>query len=91
MADFCRQCSIEMFDEDFRDLEGLSDREVALCEGCGLTVVDCNGSCMGACTKGHGTIRVEEVEYEGPEAGAAPYGEDGEPEPEEPERKAEWE
>lgn len=54
MADFCKQCSEEMFGEDFGDLRGLSgphDTHV-ICEGCGPTVVDAEGRCIGgACPK----------------------------------------
>lgn len=62
MADFCKQCSIENFGEDFRDLAdwlppeeketpGLLVR--VLCEGCGATVVDNNGKCHGHCLLNH--------------------------------------
>jgi len=54
MADFCKQCSIENFGEDFGDLADLSTEEstkmglfpVALCEGCGLILVDHTGKCV---------------------------------------------
>lgn len=52
MADFCRQCSIELFGEDFKDLAGLcKEGEVVtvICEGCGYTTVDCDGNCCDAC------------------------------------------
>lgn len=43
MAGFCKKCSIEMFEEDFKDFEGLISAEEfaegskaeVLCEGCG--------------------------------------------------------
>lgn len=63
MADFCKQCSIEIFGEDFGDLRGLStpgDTEqglyaVVICEGCGGTQVDHEGKCVSDhCLKGHG-------------------------------------
>lgn len=49
MADFCKQCSQEMFGQDSEDLKGLCKRnEVvpALCEGCGSTMVDSEGTCL---------------------------------------------
>ncbi len=58
MADFCKQCSIELFGEDCGDLKGISSRSLtedeikngigwtALCEGCGSTVVNDDGECI---------------------------------------------
>jgi len=54
MADFCKQCSIENFGEDFGDLAGMSTEEttkkklypVVLCEGCGPIQVDHTGKCV---------------------------------------------
>ena len=54
MADFCRQCSEEMFGEDFEDLKGLIAADevqkgfgaCVLCEGCGATLVDSEGNCI---------------------------------------------
>ena len=54
MADFCKQCSIEIFGEDYGDLKGLStDKDtkegkypVVLCEECGPTHVDHEGRCV---------------------------------------------
>lgn len=54
MADFCKQCSITNFGEDFNDLAGLSTEAdtqrglyaVVLCEGCGPTQVDHTGRCI---------------------------------------------
>lgn len=48
MADFCQECSIKIFDEDFGDLKALPGTEKggevsALCEGCGFIVVDGDG------------------------------------------------
>ena len=47
MADFCRECSIEMFDCDTGDFKGLAKEGEyvhVLCEGCaGTIVVDHNG------------------------------------------------
>jgi len=54
MADFCKQCSIDTFGEDFGDMEGLSKPihtlykrySLVLCEQCGLTLVDHTGRCV---------------------------------------------
>jgi len=54
MADFCQQCSMELFGEDFKDLANLGDGSkleegqgwVCICEGCGPTIVDDNGVCL---------------------------------------------
>jgi hypothetical protein len=63
MADFCHQCSIELFGEDFKQLAGLGDGSKlepdygwpALCEGCGPTIVDDEGKCLYAdCMRKHG-------------------------------------
>lgn len=63
MADFCKQCSIELFGEDCKDLAGLGDEHTlapgyawtVLCEGCGPTQVDDAGKCVSAdCLKKHG-------------------------------------
>ena len=66
MADFCKQCSTELFGEDFGDLKGIGEltpeqREDggwgfgALCEGCGSTLVDEAGQCiLRNCLKKHG-------------------------------------
>jgi len=62
MADFCKQCSIGNFGEDFGDLAGLSTEEdtdnnlycLVLCEGCGPIQVDHNGSCISVdCLRKH--------------------------------------
>lgn len=50
MADFCRQCSKEVFGEDFGDLKGLVPKfgpfAAVICEGCGATHVDLGGNCI---------------------------------------------
>lgn len=54
MADFCKQCSLETFGEDFGDLQGLTRPidtlfnlyALVLCEGCGATQVDHTGCCI---------------------------------------------
>jgi hypothetical protein len=63
MAEFCRQCSIELFGRDHGDLAGITSRrdyqkglaEVVICEGCGVIQVDPNGNCISNdCIKNHG-------------------------------------
>lgn len=52
MADFCKECSIEIFGEDFKDLANIntpedSDKKLyayVLCEGCGPILVDHTGT-----------------------------------------------
>lgn len=67
MADFCAQCSVDIFGEDFGDLAGLGDGTalkpgegwLALCEGCGPTCVDPEGRCIAPnCDKKHGAPEV---------------------------------
>jgi hypothetical protein len=53
MADFCNQCSYEMFGPGFNDLAGLTSEEgwrqglavAVICEGCGPIQVDPLGNC----------------------------------------------
>ena len=63
MADFCRDCSIELFGEDFKDLANLLPAEKytadtgasALCEGCGGFIsVDIDGVCRATSCLKHG-------------------------------------
>lgn len=63
MADFCKQCSITGFGEDYGDLAGLSTEEdtrnnlyvMVLCEGCGPCQVDHTGKCVTSdCLENHG-------------------------------------
>lgn len=64
MADFCKQCSIEIFGEDFGDLEGITTPEqqaegkfcVVLCEGCGAIQVDVEGACISDCIERHNPV-----------------------------------
>lgn len=69
MADFCKACSEEMFDKDFKELAGLSTEQdtkekkycVVICEGCGPIQVDHEGvcvntDCMKAGQPGHGVV-----------------------------------
>ena len=52
MADFCKECSIEIFGEDFKELANISTPEDTanelyvhvLCEGCGPILVDHTGA-----------------------------------------------
>lgn len=56
MADFCKQCSLAIFDHDFRDLavgewEANKDDPPdsiyrVICEGCGITYVNREGECV---------------------------------------------
>jgi len=65
MADFCKQCSEELFGKNYYELTNLGgpDRELlkdekgweVLCEGCGWTYVDHTGKCLNPqCLKHHG-------------------------------------
>ena len=62
MADFCQQCSLELFGDDYQELAGLSTAEdtakglfpVVICEGCGFIQVDHEGKCVSEdCLSGH--------------------------------------
>lgn len=54
MADFCKACSIELFDKDFEELAGITSSEawcrgkaaLVICEGCGPIQVDPDGNCV---------------------------------------------
>jgi hypothetical protein len=54
MADFCKQCSIDMFSKDFKELAGITSPEswadgkaaVVICESCGFIQVDPDGNCV---------------------------------------------
>ena len=54
MSDFCKQCSIEVFGEDFGDMKACSTKEDdtnklyagVLCEHCGPCQVDSEGTCI---------------------------------------------
>lgn len=63
MADFCKQCSIELFGKDLKELAGLSTEEdtkeglypIVLCEHCGIIQVDHLGQCVSPdCYEKHG-------------------------------------
>ncbi len=54
MADFCKQCALNIFGEDSGDFAGISKAEdtanhtyaLVICEGCGATQVDHEGRCV---------------------------------------------
>lgn len=54
MADFCKQCSIDLFGEHTHDLDNLTTQEdwengkaaCVICEGCGPIQVDPEGNCV---------------------------------------------
>lgn len=63
MADFCKQCSIDVFGKDFGDMANLGPEGelgegegwVCLCEDCGPTIVAQDGTCIADnCIKEHG-------------------------------------
>jgi len=63
MSDFCKQCSLRIFGEDYRELAGITKVEdwaeekacVVLCEGCGPIQVDPEGNCVSKdCLERHG-------------------------------------
>lgn len=71
MADFCRQCSIEEFGEDFGDHarpgEILPDDRCyyVICEGCGIVGVNEKGECLTPdCLQKHGTKDWQVKPYE---------------------------
>jgi len=74
MGDLCKQCSVDIFGEDFGDMKGIGGGGTleegegwrALCEGCGPTVVDDEGRCVcPTCLKKHGAINGHDHEPEG--------------------------
>ena len=58
MAEFCKQCSTELFNRDFGDLRrlcGTDEQALVLCEGCGQCWVNYEGECTSDdCIKKHG-------------------------------------
>ena len=63
MSDFCKQCSMDVFGEDFGDMAKLSTLEdtanklyaSVLCEDCGYIQVDHEGNCIThECKEHHG-------------------------------------
>lgn len=65
MAEFCAQCSDELFSmpSDFKGLSTVEDTEnnlfpIVLCEDCGPIQVDHEGNCISYdCGKRHGEMR----------------------------------
>lgn len=61
MANFCSQCSIELFGADMKDLAGLTKPKHmlqgkyarGLCEDCGDIQVNAKGECLSHCEKDH--------------------------------------
>jgi len=68
MADFCKQCSIENFGQDFGDLKDLVTEDAVkdgffaavICEGCGFVIVDHQGVCRDKNCEKHGTENKQE-------------------------------
>lgn len=65
MADYCKQCSIKYFGEDYRDFAGIISESqvkkgygaVVICEGCGPTIVNQDGECIAQDCEDHkGTV-----------------------------------
>jgi len=65
MADFCRQCSIDLFGQDNGDLADLAECGPdegfsVICEGCGFILVNNAGECIQCDLKagqpGHGAV-----------------------------------
>lgn len=67
MADFCKQCSITEFGEDYGDLAGLSTPEdtaaglypIVICEGCGVIQVNHLGECISSDCLEHHNLKSE--------------------------------
>lgn len=58
MAEFCSQCSLKLFKEDYKDLAGIAKRggvAIVICEGCGGTQVNSDGQCVSLHCERHGT------------------------------------
>ena len=68
MADFCKQCSLEIFGEDYGELAGLQSIDdannslypVVMCEGCGVIQVTADGTCISDCLRHHRRL-IEEL------------------------------
>ena len=66
VADFCRQCTLDIWDEDESDFDGIGrdgGMTLVLCEGCGDVYVDFTGTCLGGltCTEDHRFYRMAEI------------------------------
>lgn len=63
MADFCKRCSLDLFDKDYGDMKGLcgvDEVALVLCEGCGQCWVDSEGRCTSTdCLKKHGSNPIQ--------------------------------
>jgi hypothetical protein len=61
MADFCKQCSVEIFGDDFGELADMCKPGqiiLTICEGCGPVQVDHEGTCVSKdCIKKHGEAK----------------------------------
>lgn len=61
MSDFYKQCSIDIFGEDYHDMAGITHVEEeregkyrwVLCEDCGSIQVNSLGECVSTCSKDH--------------------------------------
>ena len=68
MADFCKQCSVEVFGMDTGDLKGLLTKEESdagmvvcvICEGCGYVEVNHEGACVATYCAEHGGSNQQE-------------------------------
>jgi hypothetical protein len=67
MADFCKQCSLDHFGKDYKELANLTSKEnweqglaaCTICEGCGIIQVTpdgecCSDDCLQKGKQGHG-------------------------------------
>ncbi len=62
MSDYCKECSEQQFDKDFKDLANLVTKEEvengiyawSICECCGYIQVDHEGKLVGECEQGKG-------------------------------------
>lgn len=62
MADFCKQCSMDLFGQDYGELAGLckeGEIATAICEGCGFIQVNHLGECVTDCESGHNKPETE--------------------------------
>ena len=54
MAEFCKACSIKLYNNDLGDLAGITSAKnqadgvaaIVICEGCGVIQVDQDGNCI---------------------------------------------
>ena len=57
MANFCQQCSLDLFGKDFRELRG-NREHYDQCETCGYVLVNAEGKCVDPNCRVHGTSTV---------------------------------